>query len=433
MIYFISNFNMTLLWNRIIKGLNYSEKNAKHLFTSAFLEHYLKELAPNEELQDFITLKEITQIKDVKSEIDSLLQQINQSFDTYLDNDRYLSTLNKSEASNILIKAYLSILDFIASNQDIKFIVGEVTNHHEVLLYTISIKFKNFKYLYIHNNRLYPNQLSFFNYDFSIDKEMSYLFDGEDKILHNSDFLEYGKEILKNKINNPKRISKLFFMKYKKYINSHDIQYMIFGEFKLIKIVKNRIKKILDFILIKLILQVFSPKIITTRCSNYIFYPLHVVPEATVNIVAPTKINQVDNIFKLSKIYPNMKIIFKPHPNGDSLRWYDYINLLKNKKIFISFITSEELILNSKIVYTISGTAGLEAIKLNKEVYVDSNIFFSKHPLNLKNKYDGDNFENYIFQYTFPGFYQDPILYANVLEEKNIENYINIFKRVLND
>jgi hypothetical protein len=434
MIYFISNFNITLLWNRIISELKQENIEAKHLFTSPFLYDYLKKLSPNEIIEEFDVLEEIqdinkNMINKYKKEIDSLLQHIDQTFDGFLKNDRYLCQLSKRKATIILIKAYIAVKSFI-KNHKIDFIVGEVTNIHEVLFYCFSKKYNNFKFLYLHNLRLLPNKVSFFNYDFSFDYEILNLINLENKEKTDINYeliIEYGKYILNHRNFNSKKVEKKFFIQNRNKINTHDIQYLLNAYIRLTNFY-NKIYKLIDKAIKKVILFLFNKKIIKDLeklNEKYIYYPLHVVPEATVNIVAPSKVDQKKNIFNLLKKYNDYIVIFKPHPNGDSLKFLDYIKLLVNKRVFITFLKSQKLLKKADIVYTISGTAGLEALMKGKKVIIDSTIFFSKHPLNINYK-GKENFLNNL-KY-FNGFFQDPILYDNVLKEENIKKLANIFK-----
>ncbi len=106
--------------------------------------------------------------------------------------------------------------------------------------------------------------------------------------------------------------------------------------------------------------------------QNYVYFPLHIDQERTSLIETPFYTNQVEFIRNIVKSLPiDMTLFVKEHPT-QSMRhwrnkeWYEEVMSIPNVTLIHPNISSEELIKNSSLVITISGTAALEAALLQK-------------------------------------------------------------------
>jgi hypothetical protein len=109
--------------------------------------------------------------------------------------------------------------------------------------------------------------------------------------------------------------------------------------------------------------------------KNYIYLPLHFQAEATTIGLGSEYLNQADMIEKIhNKLPKGFKIILKEHPaqNIDNILrsdfFYKRINNLSNVLFTNVNDNTFDLIKGSKIVATITGTAGWEALKFKKPV-----------------------------------------------------------------
>lgn len=109
--------------------------------------------------------------------------------------------------------------------------------------------------------------------------------------------------------------------------------------------------------------------------KNYIYLPLHFQAEATTIGLGNKYLNQADMIEKIhNKLPKGFKIILKEHPaqNIDNILrgdfFYKRINNLSNVLFTNVNDNTFNLIKGSKIVATITGTAGWEALKFKKPV-----------------------------------------------------------------
>ncbi len=104
--------------------------------------------------------------------------------------------------------------------------------------------------------------------------------------------------------------------------------------------------------------------------TKYIYYPLHVNPEASTMVEAPYMTDQLHIIESISKSIPsNYFLVVKEHVPQLGKRknqFYKKIKSFPNIKLINPFISPKEIILNSSLVITINGTVAMESIILNK-------------------------------------------------------------------
>ncbi len=124
--------------------------------------------------------------------------------------------------------------------------------------------------------------------------------------------------------------------------------------------------------------------------ENYIYFPLHLQPEASTLPNAQIYSRQELAIHMISSCLPeNIKLYVKEHPaywmstgrhdyvsDSRSKRYYDAINGLHNVRIIKHNIPSTKLIDDSVAIATINGSAGWEAILREKPVIMFGNSFY---------------------------------------------------------
>ena len=105
---------------------------------------------------------------------------------------------------------------------------------------------------------------------------------------------------------------------------------------------------------------------------DYVFYPLHFEPEASLNGIEPYFTNQMYAVELLSKSVPaGVYVLVKEHPSGVGNRprhWMDTIAGFPRVKLINPFVSSLEIIHHSLATATITGTPGLEAAIIGKPV-----------------------------------------------------------------
>jgi hypothetical protein len=102
--------------------------------------------------------------------------------------------------------------------------------------------------------------------------------------------------------------------------------------------------------------------------SNYDFFPLHFSPESSINVPAPFYIDQIRVVDKiLLERQGNRKLVVKEHPAMFGFRPRGFFRSLK-KRPFVTivprFTSNIQLIRNATTVYSVTGTACVEAFFL---------------------------------------------------------------------
>jgi len=164
---------------------------------------------------------------------------------------------------------------------------------------------------------------------------------------------------------------------------------------------------------------------------KYIYIPLHCQPETTTSIYGKWHENQIHMIEVLSKAAPvGYTIYVKEHGYLFSNRpfyFYKEIKKLPNVKLLSPYEDSFDLIKNSSMIATITGSTGWEALFFKKPVLTFGNVFynvydnvynvkdFSKLPLvihlKLNEKIKDENlikFMGAMFRASYPGYVNLP-------------------------
>ncbi|MFC7071963.1 hypothetical protein ACFQJ7_03625 [Halovenus rubra] len=108
--------------------------------------------------------------------------------------------------------------------------------------------------------------------------------------------------------------------------------------------------------------------------KKYVYFPLHLQPEASTMVKAPMYVELPDVIRNISKSLPiNHRLYVKEHPalynyKTRNPKYYKEISDLPNTTLIHPNVDSHELIKQSTAVTTVTGTAGLEGALYKKPV-----------------------------------------------------------------
>ncbi len=118
--------------------------------------------------------------------------------------------------------------------------------------------------------------------------------------------------------------------------------------------------------------------------SKYLYYPLHYQPEASTIVCAQKYEKQLYFIDMIAKSLPaDTKLYVKEHYallGHRDVSFYKQMKFYPNVVIVDPFCSSMELIKNSQAVITLTGTAGWEAMMLQKPVILCGKIYFDNAP-----------------------------------------------------
>lgn len=183
--------------------------------------------------------------------------------------------------------------------------------------------------------------------------------------------------------------------------------------------------------------------------QKYVYFPLQLQPEMTTMTLAPFYVNQISTLEALSKsVSADTIIAVKEHPHVIWYRWLNYYKEIQkfSNVIFIDpSIDTLELARWAEFVFSLTGTACLEAMVLWKPSVMCGMSYFSDHPLicNLYNtalpkrhdriysylndyKYDKDKVVSFIahaFGNAFPIKMVEPWdhKWSLILEKENVQ------------
>lgn len=113
----------------------------------------------------------------------------------------------------------------------------------------------------------------------------------------------------------------------------------------------------------------------------FVFFPLHFEPEISLSLLAPFFTDQISIIKLIARSLPVGYMLYvKEHPAMVVYRprsYYKEIKKIPNVRLIDPAVTGYELIFKAKLVATITGTAGWEAILFKKPVITFGEVFYN--------------------------------------------------------
>jgi len=194
--------------------------------------------------------------------------------------------------------------------------------------------------------------------------------------------------------------------------------------------------------------------------EKYVYFPLHLQPEATTMLLAPFYLNQLSVIENLSKAIPvGYRLVIKEHPNmlgARPMSFYRRLKHLPNVRLIHPFENGFEVVKHAALIFTLTGTAGLEGLLMKKPVIVLGETYYRLCPLIycaedvspvrwgdlisdvLKDHQHDDKllkrFLAALFMCSFEGQYFEPLFdKESVLSEQNLENYANVLRDAIEE
>lgn len=185
------------------------------------------------------------------------------------------------------------------------------------------------------------------------------------------------------------------------------------------------------------------------------YYPLHVQPESSIDVLGAYFSDQLKLIKDIRRALPfDVTLVVKEHPNflgTKRLSLFREIRRLPNVKLVRHDISSMVLLKRSSIVFSISGTAALEAGMLGIPTIVFCKLFFGgfssihycsdmtklrelAHNVitNFKRNYEEDcEFMEQLVANSYDAFWSDPILFPAVLSPDNVVKLQDAFLSVV--
>jgi hypothetical protein len=117
---------------------------------------------------------------------------------------------------------------------------------------------------------------------------------------------------------------------------------------------------------------------------KFAYYPLHVEPEIALSLFGREYLNQIELVRNIAKSIPvTWKLVVKDHPAGvgrRNIRYYKKLLEIPNVVLVNHYVNSKAVIENAKIVFTVSGFSGFEAILEKKPVITFGRTFYNIMP-----------------------------------------------------
>ncbi len=145
-------------------------------------------------------------------------------------------------------------------------------------------------------------------------------------------------------------------------------------------IIKNSvfIVKIRSFILKKFYNSLFENPDFNEK---YYYYPLHVQPERSIDLIAPFYMDQIYLIENIANCMPiEYKLYVKEHPGFvgmRSIKYYKRLRKIPRVKLIKTEYDNHTLIKNSTGITTITGTVGWEGLIFGKPVISFGHVFYN--------------------------------------------------------
>lgn len=365
--------------------------------------------------------------------------------------DRFLSK-NIAEGISYLSKIQSPISSFLKRNE-IKYVFGELTWAHELLISRITTKLDCCDYYNPHTVRIPSDRFAFYKDEKElfvvpsgdVDESFTIELKKPDYLIKNNEILQKQKSV-GSKINRAKR----YFTK--ENIDKNDPS--LLGDNK------ERLKRGLNEELNKVSYGMSVPLISIDEIKGrkYVLYPLHKQPEASIDVLGRYMNNQTDNILNIWRILPpDVILLVKEHSNAIGDRDAKFFKeLVKYPNIYIvdHHADTRTLLENSEAIFTVTGTIAYEAGLLGKRAFTFSEMFFNKldgvNRIELsdfrycssfddlikrseernKEKLNRKEFEKYFLGHTFKGSWNPSL--ETTFQEENIQNLINAIERLTN-
>lgn len=438
---FVANFYKTFLFHELSKKLAEKDINAFWIVTK---------------LEQYNFLKQHYRSENILYINRTFIKKTNQTVDDFRLNELVFGDrVFKHELKNgldFLANIQKPVYDFLLQN-NIRFVFGEITWAHELLIQRITEKRKelNCRYLEAAVVRIPNKRFAFFTggcqasmleFDEATNNEIITL--EKPAYLKLNDKIVAKKSSFAGKFNRLKRFltGENIEINDPNVITKTSVRFKVMSKEELNRITYKRIKTLS-----------FSE----IENDNFIFVGFHKQPEASIDVSGRYYEDQSKNIINLWRLLPQgWKIVMKEHTNAIGDRSYSfYKKLLAYPNIVMVHETtdSKKLIEKCKLVATVTGTMAYEAAMMKVPAITFSNVFFNRLnyckyvSLDDLRKYDSLNtlvnelksqpdnrleFSNYLMKNTFNGYISDYVSDASVMSNENLEQVSAAFVKLIN-
>ena len=461
---FFSNFDKTIFFRKIQIQL---EKNGENTFywvcSSPKWKKWLLEDGVDDKFildisftkKKYLKFIQNPEYEAIKNELYTIESHINLSINYIILMDRNLRKRNRKFSISYIYYVYYLIKNFYQDN-NIEVIFSEVTHAAEVLSIETS-KFLGVIHYNMAQLSIPGNKFTFFktfsNTDiFNSCKETNDGFANYDYVV--AALINKAKpKYFFSQLRQP-QFRFLWVKKFFYYLIDNSSYNGDCTESGIWLRVSKKISLLWNRFFVNNLVKFYSP----LPTDSYVLYFWQRQPEATIDLWAGLFSNQVALLKNISRCSPhNLKIFVKFHPNGiGELSSSQIMTLSRIPNLYIINYNAESnnLIIKSKAVITVTGTVGFEAAMLNKLVIMFGDMYFDKLSKIVKissyaelknllftiervceetvcNKEKDSLLLNQIYSNAFSGIVSDPVTDIDCISNENIEIVSNSFNHVL--
>lgn len=428
---FVANFYKTFLFHEIAKKLSHNGVGIFWIVTKLDQYHFLKNHYP---IENILYINRSFSIKTTETVDDFRLNEL-------VYGDRVFK-YDLQNGLNFLSNIQKPIYDFI-SNNAIRFVFGEITWAHELLIQRMAQKRKELNCLYLECSlvRIPNNRFAFFT-----DDSQNEMLEFNEPVVVNEiiklekpAYLKLNDKIMKKNSSVLARLHRIKRFFSGENIEKNDPNVLIHKPTRLKVTSKEEYNKIAYK-------RIETIKFDQIERVPYIFLGFHKQPEASIDVSGRYYEDQALNIINLWRLLPQgWKIVLKEHTNAIGDRSYNfYKKLLAYPNIVMVNETtdSKKLIANAQLVATVTGTIAYEAALMKVPAITFAKVFFNRinycrhvtlHDLinydslstlvnELKSQEDNRlAFSQYLMENTFDGYISDHFTDPTVMDESNID------------
>lgn len=436
---FVANYQKTFFFDAISKSL---KKLDIEIFWITTSQELLESLSIDYKVENILYIH-----KDIERQNPIYDLRLNE----IIFSDRSLRE-QQEWAVSYLENIQLPIYNFIKKNE-IRCVFGELTWGHELLILRLLERSDDIdcKYLNPHTVRLPSGFFGFF-----INENQSTLLDRpcrkETPVtnieIKKPSYLHLNDKALAKHFSARERVHRAFRFFCKKTHDKKDptVLHKKTSHFKIKALIE--VNK-------ELYRTIRKSPAIDIKGKDYVFFPLHKQPEASVDVIGRYYEDQYINILNIWRALPQgWALVVKEHTNaiGDRpLSFYKKLEKLNNAYLVDETEDSYALIDGAKCVVTISGTAAYEAALKGVPSLTFADTFFNTLEnckkiditdlqkstiLEILNKdtnaLDRKEYEQWLSQRIFRGVISDPTSDPSCMEDENIADVSRAFFHVIN-
>jgi hypothetical protein len=185
------------------------------------------------------------------------------------------------------------------------------------------------------------------------------------------------------------------------------------------------------------------------------YYPLHVQPESSIDVLGSYFSDQLDLIKNIRRALPfDVTLVVKEHPNFIGIKKRSFFRALRhipNVKLVPHGVSSFEIYKRSAIIFSVSGTPAMEAGMMGIPAVVFCDMYYNGfssihlctdltkmrelvHQLltDFSRDYESDcRFIEHLVNNSYDAFWSNPDLYPVVLSTENLAKLRNAFLSVV--